>query len=116
VEYPFIPPKVHYELPTSFTVTNSIAAIYNEFQTLVKKYQPLFHVLDDLDAYMKIIEPDERKRSDTFRKIALGYHCSLYIDFGPDYSVQKGKPTNIRFFGNLSRVQALKSKWKSYIW
>ena len=85
-----------------------------EFEALVDKYQLLFNCLDDVDQHMRIIEPDHPKRSDTYRKIALGHHCSLYIDFGPNYTV--GKPSHIRFFGSLSRVQDLKQKWKAYEW
>lgn len=117
MEYPYIAPKVSYELPTSFTLHSiSLYTIYNEFQAQIQKYQELFDCLDDLDKNMRIIEPEEPKRCDIYRKIALGFHCSLHIQFNPDYSLSKGKPTNIRFFGSLTRVKDLKLKWKSYIW
>lgn len=121
MEYPYIPPQMTYDLPTSFTTSTyttrtSIKSIVDEFERLVNQYQPLFNCLDDIDKHMRIIEPDPPKRSETYRKIALGYHCSLYIDLGPNYTAEKGKPTNIRFFGSQSRVQDLKAKWKSYVW
>lgn len=121
MEYPYIPPQMIYDLPSSFTTstytaTTSMKSIVQEFEHLIRQYQPLFDCLDDIDKHMRIIEPDPPKRSETFRKIALGYHCSLYIDLGPNYTMEKGKPTHIRFFGSQSRVQDLKAKWKSYIW
>lgn len=121
MDYPFIPPQVVSDLPTtlvlSSTTSSSISSILKQHEQLVDQYQELYDCLDDLDANMRIIEPDQPKRKDLYRRIALGHHCSFQIEFSPTYSCKKdGKPKNIRFFGSLNRVSELKKKWKLYTW
>jgi E3 ubiquitin-protein ligase FANCL len=113
--YPFVFPQVKCQLPVKIQVSSSsLPQIYSHHQQLIHKYQPLFNCLDDLDQNMKILEPDQPNRSDVWRRIALGYHCSLEIELNPDAPMD-AKP-KVRFFGNLSRVKDLKNKWANSEW
>lgn len=114
-EYPFIPLHISCELPNEMTEKYSMIQLLKEHETIVKKYQVIFNCLDDLDKSMDIIEPEQPKRNEFFRRIALGNHCSLYIQFELDYQ-QGSKPKHIRFFGSQQNVQELKKNWKSYEW
>jgi E3 ubiquitin-protein ligase FANCL len=119
IDYPFVPPQVTCQLPTSISTTanTTISNLLTQHEQLVNQYQELFDCLDDIDSNMRIIEPDKPTRTDLYRRIALGHHCSFQIEFNPNYAPKKdGKPKNIRFFGNLNRVQELKNKWKLYEW
>ncbi|KAG2231704.1 hypothetical protein INT48_000444 [Thamnidium elegans] len=113
-EYPFVPLQISCELPNEMTEKYSMSQVLLEHETIVKKYQVIFNCLDDLDKNMNIIEPEQPKRNDFYRRIALGNHCSFYIQFELEY--QGGKPKHIRFFGSQNNVQELKSNWKSYQW
>ncbi|GAA5817520.1 hypothetical protein MFLAVUS_011068 [Mucor flavus] len=113
-DYPFVPLQISCELPNEMTEKYKMNQVLSEHETLVKKYQVIFDCLDDLDKNMNIIEPEQPKRDDFYRRIALGNHCSFYIQFELEY--QGGKPKHIRFFGSQNNVQELKNNWKSYQW
>lgn len=113
-EYPFVPPQISSELPKEITPNQSLYHVLIEHESIANKYQPLFNSLDNLDKHMRIIEPEKPKRNELWRRIALGHHCSFHIELDADYT--DGKPSLVRFFGSLNRVQELKTKWKSYAW
>ncbi|KAI9476572.1 MAG: WD-repeat region-domain-containing protein [Benjaminiella poitrasii] len=115
--YPFASPKVTTELPSSIEINSScssLSSILEQHKNLIEKYQQLFDCLDDLDKHMRILEPEHPKRSDVWRKIALGHHCSLEIELNPEAPIDS-KP-KIRFFGSLNRVNDLKNKWNEFKW
>ncbi|KAI8364235.1 WD-repeat region-domain-containing protein [Blakeslea trispora] len=116
-KYPLIPSKlISCPLPTSIDITGrGLRDILVQHETLVHQYQALFDCLDDLDKHMRILEPEQPTRADCWRRIALGFHCSLDIELNPDGPVNT-KPNKVRFFGNASRTSDLKKKWASKIW
>lgn len=112
-EYPFVPPQVTSELPKEMTPNASLYQVLKEHEHIINKHQLLFDSLDDLDKHMRIIEPEQPKRNDMWRRVALGHHCTFHIQLEANY---QGTKPSVRFFGSLNRVQELKAKWKSYAW
>jgi E3 ubiquitin-protein ligase FANCL len=91
----------------------TLPQLLSQHQQLITKYQQLFDCFDDLDSHLRIVEPEQPKKSDCWRRIALGYHCTLELEFNPDLAVGRPKAS---FFGSVSRVNDLKSKWSKYKW
>ncbi|KAL7312772.1 hypothetical protein PS15m_008498 [Mucor circinelloides] len=112
--YPFATPKAEWDLPVAISNYTTLASILAQHRALVIRFQSFFNCMDDLDKHMRIIEPDKPKRGDTWRKIALGHHCSLEIQINAESPLDM-KP-KIRFFGNANRVKDLQSKWKESTW
>ncbi|KAI8087998.1 WD-repeat region-domain-containing protein [Gilbertella persicaria] len=116
-QYPLVPPRLTgYHLPVSMDITSCshLQDMLNQHQSLINQYQPLFDCMDDLDQHMRILEPDHPTRTDCWRRIALGHHCSLEIELNPDMPRQN-KP-KVRFFGNANRVHELKQLWHAKTW
>ncbi|KAI7901335.1 WD-repeat region-domain-containing protein [Cokeromyces recurvatus] len=115
IHYPFALPQVISELPSPIEATSSeLSILIKQHQILIEKYQTLFNCLDELDTHMRILEPEQPKRNDIWRRIALGHHCSLEIELNPE-SPMDSKP-KVRFFGSLNRVNDLKNKWNEFKW
>lgn len=53
-----------------------VLTIRQEFEN----FQEVWAMLDDIDANTWVLEPDNPKRSDLMRRIALGNHCSLKVE------------------------------------
>lgn len=105
------------ELPSSPQLnagSSTLSQLLSQYVEHVNKYQGLFDCLDDLDKHMRILEPEQPKRSDCWRRIALGHRCTLELEFNPDMPIHT-KP-KAAFFGSFSRVNDLKSKWAKYKW
>jgi E3 ubiquitin-protein ligase FANCL len=88
--------------------------LVDQFTDIVERYHDLFACLDELDGKMRILEPEMPKRSDTWRLIGLGHHCSVHIEL--DKHQPRHQPSNVRFFGNQARVKGLKATWQSSEW
>lgn len=112
--YPFATPKAEWDLPVAISNYTTLASILAQHRAFVIRFQSFFNCMDDLDKHMRIIEPDKPKRGDTWRKIALGHHCSLEIQINAESPLDM-KP-KIRFFGNVNRVKDLQNKWKESTW
>ncbi|GAN04869.1 E3 ubiquitin-protein ligase FANCL [Mucor ambiguus] len=112
--YPYASPKAEWDLPVAVSNHGTLAHILAQHRAFVIKFQLLFNCMDDLDKHMRIIEPERPKRSDTWRRIALGHHCSLEIHINAESPLDM-KP-KIRFFGSANRVKDLQSKWKESSW
>lgn len=112
--YPFTSPKAEWDLPVAISNYSTLAKILSQHRSFVIKYQLFFNCMDDLDKHMRILEPDKPKKSDKWRRIALGHHCSLEIQINAESPLEM-KP-KIRFFGSAKRVKDLQTKWKAFIW
>lgn len=112
--YPFVPPQIIAYIPTQIESSLSIADIVNRHEQIIRQHQKLFDCLDDLDKHMRILEPEKPNRSDTWRKIALGHHCSLYLEITDPMS-PFDKP-QIRLFGSEKRVENLRKAWDHTFW
>ncbi|KAG0744968.1 hypothetical protein G6F57_000318 [Rhizopus arrhizus] len=112
--YPFAPPQIIAYIPTQIESSLSIADIVNRHEQIIHQHQKLFDCLDDLDKHMRILEPEKPNRSDTWRKIALGHHCSLYLEITDPMS-PFDKP-QIRLFGSEKRVENLRKAWDHTFW
>ncbi|KAG2191379.1 hypothetical protein INT46_001756 [Mucor plumbeus] len=112
--YPFTSPKAEWDLPIAISNYSTLAKILSQHRAFVIKYQLFFNCMDDLDKHMRILEPDKPKKSDKWRRIALGHHCSLEIQINAESPLEM-KP-KIRFFGSAKRVKDLQTKWKASTW
>ncbi|CEP18045.1 hypothetical protein [Parasitella parasitica] len=112
--YPFVSPKAEWDLPIPISNYTTLANVLVQHRALVDKYQTFFDCMDDLDRHMRVLEPDKPKRSDAWRRIALGHHCSLEIQINAEFPLDI-KP-KIRFFGTANRVKDLQAKWKASKW
>ena len=43
----------------------------------------MWDCLDDIDANTHVLEPERPSRDASMRRIAIGRHCSIQIDFDP---------------------------------
>ncbi|KXS21705.1 hypothetical protein M427DRAFT_493993 [Gonapodya prolifera JEL478] len=60
-----------------------LAEVVQAFEKTLEEFQPLWDQLDDLDVNTWIVEPDQPRRSHTYRRIALGNNLYLQIDIDP---------------------------------
>eukprot|EP00850_Spirogloea_muscicola_P001594 SM000006S19359 [mRNA] locus=s6:347582:350950:+ [translate_table: standard] len=81
--YPEHPPTASTDLPEELTLQwikgTSLQSTLAQFEEVLKSYQELWDCIDDLDANTLVLEPERPTRSDTFRRIALGGHCTILI-------------------------------------
>ncbi|KAG1175797.1 hypothetical protein G6F70_003892 [Rhizopus microsporus] len=112
--YPFTAPHIVADTPVPIQSSLSLTTIVRQHQTIIDQHQDLFNCLDDLDKHMRILEPEHPKRSELWRKIALSYHCSLYLEI-VDPLLPFNKP-QIRLFGSESRVENLRRVWDQAEW
>jgi E3 ubiquitin-protein ligase FANCL len=94
--------------------TTSLKQLVDQFTDIVERYHDLFACLDELDSKMRILEPETPKRSDVWRLIGLGHHCSVHIEL--DKHQPRHPPNKVQFFGNQARVKGLKATWQSSAW
>jgi E3 ubiquitin-protein ligase FANCL len=109
-EYPDAPPQVYAALPEQFNLKWSpgvtLASMLDQFRNALRQYEAVFDMLDHLDSHCWILEPEHPIRSDVYRRIALGKHCSLRIELDPR------APTRVipecRFLGSEAAVGPLR--------
>lgn len=66
-----------------------------------------FH--QDLDRNCWVLEPEQPRRSDTYRRVSLGKFCSLHLTLEP--KANSVGPPDLRFLGADSAVAPLRHKW-----
>ncbi|KAI9304213.1 WD-repeat region-domain-containing protein, partial [Cunninghamella echinulata] len=133
--YPLQSPSVSVDLPAATTdnknnnVITITPAILNEQlqqapSTLpniihnillkINTFQEFFDNMDELDQHARVIDPDKPLRSDTWRRIALGNHCSLQLMIQDTHHPTQ-QPPSIRFFGTEKNIKPFQSSWHTYI-
>jgi E3 ubiquitin-protein ligase FANCL len=120
VEYPDSPPRVSAALPEQFTMQwtrgLNLCAVLDQFRDVLKLYQDIFDIMDDLDERCWVLEPERPLRSDVYRRIALGKHCSLRIELDPR-APHRAIP-ECRFLGSDAAVGPLRDSLNSnmHLW
>lgn len=115
-KYPEVEPAVSSDLPSAFELQWSKEATLrdalNQINELIKKFQDFWHVMEDIDMNVWVMEPVHPSRACSFRRIALGGHCSLSLTvnaFTPRFVPE------CRFFGSDSSIAPLRKKWNNNI-
>lgn len=114
--YPEVEPAVSLELPIAFQLQWSKEATLkdalNQLHETIDKFQDFWHVMEDIDMNVWVMEPVHPSRASSFRRIALGGHCSLTL------TVNAFSPRSVpecRFFGSDLTIAPLRKRWNSNI-
>eukprot|EP01112_Ceratiomyxa_fruticulosa_P000371 TRINITY_DN10335_c0_g1_i1.p1 TRINITY_DN10335_c0_g1~~TRINITY_DN10335_c0_g1_i1.p1 ORF type:complete len:393 (+),score=62.85 TRINITY_DN10335_c0_g1_i1:67-1245(+) len=89
---------------------SSIASFYSSHLNL---YQDFWDNMDYIDKSTWILEPENPKRADIDRRIAIGKNCSIQIKVNPN---QPRVFPNIRFLGSDRVINPLKMVMKNKKW
>ncbi|GLJ27361.1 hypothetical protein SUGI_0536870 [Cryptomeria japonica] len=115
-KYPQVEPAVSSELPSMFELQwsneSTLRDVLNQFNELIKKFQDFWHVMEDIDMNVWVMEPLHPSRASSFRRIALGGHCSLSLTVNA--FLARFVP-ECRFFGSDLVIAPLRKKWNSNI-
>lgn len=96
-EYPEKPPKANADLPIPFEINwtkqqgQTLFGILNQYDQCLEQYQLLWSILEDVDGQLWVLDPEQPRRSDVTRRVALG-NCSSLI-FTVDPLNPKARPT-----------------------
>ncbi|OAD77547.1 hypothetical protein PHYBLDRAFT_141427 [Phycomyces blakesleeanus NRRL 1555(-)] len=116
-DYPLTAPTLTIDLPCSppALLSTSLSDHIHHIYSLVSNYKDFFDCMDELDVHCRILDPDNPRTGDSWRRVALSHHCSVHIDINPD------APRDIpraRFFGAEKRSGELRIAWQqgSHAW
>jgi E3 ubiquitin-protein ligase FANCL len=70
---------------------------------LINEHTLLFDELENLDNHAFILDPTHPKREHTYRRLALGHHCSLHIDITNPKNPRSDPPV-MQLYGSESRI------------
>ncbi|CAO3587421.1 unnamed protein product [Absidia cylindrospora] len=124
--YPLQSPSIKVELPTSdnnnepiITTSSlgtgqSLSKMMESAVLTLNQYLPFFDTMDQLDKNARILDPSKPLRSDSWRRIALGNHCSLQLTVY-DPTRPTHQPPMIRFFGNEKNVTPFQQAWQRFL-
>ncbi|EGC36390.1 hypothetical protein DICPUDRAFT_151143 [Dictyostelium purpureum] len=91
------------EIKNKYSIINILKLI----EIMINEYQEFFDVMDDIDSNSWVLEPENPKRSSTYRRIALGNGCSLCFEVSPQQP--RSFPSNHNFLGPAKKVSNLKN-------
>lgn len=116
-DYPASAPACTAALPEPFHVEwgtgASLDVIVTQFSRKLSDFQGLFRALDDIDANCYVLEPEHPSRADTFRRLALGRHCSVRLELDARAPVS-AFPT-CRFLGPDAAVAPLRDRLNGFM-
>lgn len=122
-QFPLQPPTLTLDLPmgeTTATIHHPSTTpqplsimVKNAVHTL-NQYQSFFDTMDRIDEQARVLDPLKPRRSDTWRRIALGNHCSLQLTL-PDSARPTHSPPHVRFFGNEKKVAPYQQAWQRFV-
>eukprot|EP00240_Pyramimonas_obovata_P003870 CAMPEP_0118952110 /NCGR_PEP_ID=MMETSP1169-20130426/54250_1 /TAXON_ID=36882 /ORGANISM="Pyramimonas obovata, Strain CCMP722" /LENGTH=376 /DNA_ID=CAMNT_0006899277 /DNA_START=270 /DNA_END=1400 /DNA_ORIENTATION=- len=114
--YPTAAPTCLVDLPEALVLRwqagYGLQQIASQVEARLESYQVLWDGLDDLDANVWVLEPEQAPRAATHRRVALGGHTSLTLTLNPKAPLQ---PPDFHFMGAESKVAALRSKLLEYL-
>ncbi|SAM06879.1 hypothetical protein [Absidia glauca] len=123
-QFPLQPPALTLDLPTANSTTTaiqhpsitspSLSVMLNNALHTLNQYQSFFDTMDRIDEQARVLDPLKPLRSDTWRRIALGNHCSLQLTL-PDAACPTQSPPQIRFFGNEKKVAPFQQAWQRFV-
>ena len=90
----------------------TLGRIVRAFEAELETYQPLWDVLDDFDAHFLVIQPAHPTRSDDYRRIAIGRHCSMHVKLDP---LDPHAPCTVTFLGGETVVGPLRQRLRDAV-
>ncbi|KAF2078014.1 hypothetical protein CYY_000652 [Polysphondylium violaceum] len=84
----------------------TIISTIEKLEAKIKEYQEFFDIVEEIDAKTWVLEPENPKRSDVTRRIALKDSCSLLIEINP--KSPKTFPVNCQFLGPEQAIDPLR--------
>lgn len=115
VGYPKVPPMASADLPCIVDFDwqgGDIKSLLQQYGDAIQRYQDFWAVMEDLDNKFWIMEPEHPSRANTFRRIALGGHCSLSLTIDP---LSPRSFPECRFFGSDMVISPLRKKLNNNI-
>ncbi|ORZ01405.1 WD-repeat region-domain-containing protein [Syncephalastrum racemosum] len=112
--YPLVPLQISAHLPGAPTQSASLETMIQQCQDCIARYAPWFDAMDELDSHTRVLDPENPRRDDAARRLALTKHCSIQIEFDPDQPAKK--PKSVRFFGSEKKMDALLEMWNRATW
>ncbi|KAA8494932.1 E3 ubiquitin-protein ligase FANCL [Porphyridium purpureum] len=91
------------------TTSLSFKELHAHYVQVVDSARELLDVLDDIDAHCAVLEPRTGAYDAAFRRVALGNHSSLMVEFDP-LNALNGAPI-CRFLGAGTFITPLQRKW-----
>ncbi|KAH7301100.1 hypothetical protein KP509_23G012300 [Ceratopteris richardii] len=117
VNYPKVEPKATADMPCvvdfGWDEGATLKTLLHHYEEAILQYQDFWTIMEDLDKTFWIMEPENPCRSDTFRRIALGGHCSLSVTIDP---LAPRSIPECRFFGSDATITPIRSKLTSNIY
>ncbi len=111
LDYPESAPTCSANLPIELTLRwNSgccLGDAVDQVERQLELYQDFWDVMDDWDTNTWVLEPDYPSRSATFRRIAIGSHCSLHVSIKP---LRPRAVCECRFLGSDARVNPIRQQ------
>lgn len=112
-DHPTTPPKCSLDVPIAIEILwnsniSTLKDVYNQCEGHIELFQDFWRQCDELDSKTCIIEPENPKKSETFRRIAISKFVSLHIQIDPK------SPRTIpecRFLGADSAIQSIREKF-----
>ncbi|KAG1657777.1 E3 ubiquitin-protein ligase FANCL [Nymphon striatum] len=88
-KFPDVAPLMKHEIPLPFEICwkkgSTLCDLYDQFCKVLEHYQIFWNYLDEIDAETWVLEPENPKRNDCFRRIFLGNNASILITLNPKY-------------------------------
>ncbi|XP_054714402.1 E3 ubiquitin-protein ligase FANCL-like isoform X2 [Uloborus diversus] len=115
-KFPKEPPRYEYDLPEVFDFKwlpdDTFSTIFSAFQEVLMKHSEFWDNLDEIDAKTWVLEPENPKRSDCKRRIAISSGVSLLLLVDP------ARPTAVptcSYLGPDRIVEPVREKFNSNI-
>eukprot|EP00051_Salpingoeca_urceolata_P013696 m.172972 g.172972 ORF g.172972 m.172972 type:complete len:413 (+) comp17866_c0_seq4:6314-7552(+) len=115
-QYPTLAPGCVADLPAAFEPTwsgssCSLSSIVAQFESALERYQAFWQALQTFDEDCWVLEPINPSFGSTTRRIAIGNHSSLQIDFDPLKPLHP--PARCLFLGPDHVVNPLREQYYS---
>jgi len=114
--YPKETPKCRAALPKPFVLKwehgFALRDVVSQFQNSLHEHQKIWDVLDDFDHSTWVLEPERPTRDVAMRRIAIGNHCSMQVNFDP--ARPHGVP-EVRFLGADSVIVPLRERLNQHL-
>ncbi|ORX50108.1 hypothetical protein DM01DRAFT_1097458, partial [Hesseltinella vesiculosa] len=100
------------QLSSTTALSLSMVDRLQQAQHDIELYQTLFDAMDELDQQARVLAPSPVKRADTWRRLALGNHCSVQVTVDP-WRPNQQRPL-VQFFGREEMLEGFQQAWANY--
>ena len=91
----------------SSAAKGALVALVRAFEVRLATHQDLWDTLDDVDAHYLVIQPAHPTRGESYRRVAIGRHCSMHLKLDP---ADPYAPCAVTFLGGESVVGPLRQR------